>query len=292
MTDGKDGKTSEDSILLNTDILSEEFDDESDDEPEETQINKQVSEKSPPVQPDPNAISISIKEERPKYETEKKKKEFSSFIGRPRRKIGDIKSESFNERTQKRTRGPEKIRKCGIHTDPVKKRESAGLGDLKTDREKIHSSKIRTADLLQKKEANRKKEKVNFGKKPNSGLSPIEKREAKKLIDRPFSKKENEPYSSKISESLSESKPFITKTREKKSSLVKTDESRKNENWKSDIGIQNPVSEKKKDANRESLTYTPKKKEYSGFESDTMSMERKKKTDDGMKIEMMEKKHG
>lgn len=73
-----DEKALADSILLNADILSEEFDDE-----EEIGENVQAGSESTPEpvkeQTDPLSISISIEEERPKYETEKKKKEFSDF---------------------------------------------------------------------------------------------------------------------------------------------------------------------------------------------------------------------
>ena len=310
MADNKDGKTSEDSILLTADIFSEDFDEESDDEPEEVQIKKPAQEESPPVQLDPFAISISIEEERPKYETEKKKKEFSSFVGRPQRKNEDSESESFNKQIHKRTRNPEKAERPTIHTKSVKKESASGLGDLETERKKTRPSKIRTADPLQKKELNRKTEKTRYEKKANSGLSLIEKNESKKLFERTASKKANETRRSTRSKSLSESNSFITKTGKKDSALIKINVSdkknmEKRDDWKNktenpkinrisvmEITPQKPTSEKRKDVKRESLTDMPKKKEYSKFTSDMMNGERKKKPDNGMKIDMMEKKHG
>jgi hypothetical protein len=312
MADDKDGKTPEESILLTTDIFSEDFDEESDDELEETQINKPTSEKLPPEQNDPNILSISIDEERPKYETEKKKKEFSSFIGRPHKKKEETKSESFDERIHKGSKNPVKrIRKQSIHT-PVKKKEIIGLEDLRSDRKKTNSTKIRTDDPLQKKEFDRKKEKVNSEKKTNSGLSLIEKRKSKRLSE-DSSKKAGETRRLKRSESLSDSKPLIAKTGDRDPALMKINESKKKEykkkdtekrtDWKNRIEetkisrtsvtkmtAQKSTSEKK-NTERESLTYIPKKKEDSRFGSDMMNAQRKKKADNGMKIDMMGKKH-
>jgi len=310
MDDNKDGKTSEDSILLTADIFSEDFDEESDDEPEEVQIKKPAPEESPPVQLDPFVISISIEEERPKYETEKKKKEFTSFVGHPQRKNEDSESESFNKKIHKKTRNPKKEERPIIHTDSVKKPRTIGLGDLEIERKKTRSSKIRMVDPFQKKELNRKAEKTHSEKKSNSGLSLIEKNESKKLLERTASKKTNETRRSNRPEQLSESKPFITKTGEKDSVLMEINVSEKKDTEKPDgrknkikdskisrtsvmeMTAQKPISGKKKDSKRESLTNMPTKKEYSGFAPDMMNAEKKKKTDNGMKIEMMEKKHG
>jgi len=304
MTDDKDGKTSEDSILLNTDILSEDFDEESDDEPEEVQIKKPAQRELPPVPIDPFAISISIEDERPKYETEKKKKELSSFVRRPRRKNEDSESESFNKQIHKRTLKAERR----IHTKSVKNASASGLEDLETERKKTHSSKIRMADPLQKKELPRKK--VSSEKKTSSGLSLIEKKESEKIFERFTSKTANETRRLKRPESLSESNTLIKKDGKKDSVLMKINASEKNDakkrdDWKNktenskinrisvmEITTQKPTSEKKKDVKRESLTDMPKKKEYSGFAPGMMNVEKKKKSDNGMKIDMMEEKHG
>ena len=76
---------SADSILLNADILSDEFDDDSEEGEEEAAGNKPATSPVAVPQPlaDPLAISISIDEERPKYKTEEKKKEFVDFVERP-----------------------------------------------------------------------------------------------------------------------------------------------------------------------------------------------------------------
>ena len=86
----------QESYLLDTDILSEEFDDD------EEELEELPQQEPPPPPEDPFEVKISIEEERPKYDTEVRKKEFVSRVTRP--------SPEWDIRKQRPEEGEQEIR--------------------------------------------------------------------------------------------------------------------------------------------------------------------------------------
>ena len=163
----------EGSILLNTDILSDDFDDESDGCLDE--IQEQSGPISPavpsPSQTDP-AFSISIEEERPAYEVTKRKGEFASFLKRPtsEKRRSTLETGSVDDSPRKR-----RHRDPLIDDDPRSERTSTKELDIgETNRES-------TADVHKKRT---KREPLYEERKEKDPLTSLDKKKGSRSSEK------------------------------------------------------------------------------------------------------------
>ena len=146
MTGDEEKNPPTESVLLNIDILSEEYDDETEEDEtkdaNEAAVEKSVSKTSAasPQPTDslslPQSLSISIDEERPKYETEKKKKEFMDFINRdPSSKRSEtVETNEYQTNGKKRIKPPsDTCFRQSFGCDSLKKKGTGNENKNKTD---------------------------------------------------------------------------------------------------------------------------------------------------------------
>ena len=320
---------SADSILLNADILSDEFDDEPEESENETAENKQVNPANPAAlqtPADPLAISISIDEERPKYKTEKKKKEFVDFVEKP-----PIRKKTITDTPEKDTAFSRKKRNPLFGADLNRPLNSEKMKDFeKSDRTERDAFKMKAepekAD--EKKSAQRRsplqnKESLHSGKKQSLSIekrisATAEKRNSEKAEKWDSKKKDQTGMQIGMSKTREtkmqlQMQPRMQKRMQNASELSGSKQELTNKSFSgtetalskrgnrerikteppvgSRFGsapvIQNLNSERKKKAEDVFFMSAPKKMNSEKSRMDFIQPERKKKSDGGMETERM-----
>jgi len=311
------GPVSADSILLNADILSDEFDDEPEESENETAENKQVNPENPAAlqtPADPLAISISIDEERPKYKIEKKKKEFVDFVEKP-----PIRKKTITDTPEKDTAFSRKKRNPLFGADLNRSLNSEQMKDFEksdqTERDEKKSAQ-RRSPLQNKESPHSGKKQSLLVEKRNSATA--EKRNSEKAEKWDSKKKDQtgmqigmsktrktgmqlqmQPRMQKRMQNASELSGSKQELTDKSFSVTRATLSKRGNRerikkeppvgsrFESAPVIQNVNSERKKKAENVFFMPAPKKMHSEKSRMDFIQPERKKKSDSGMETERM-----